>query len=56
MVISCQLLNVSDEDLEEHVRTLPLEAMNWAEYTSRIFYVLTISRTNSILHLPDFFP
>ncbi len=38
---SWQLLNVSDEVLEEHVRTQPLEAMNWAEYDSRIFYVLT---------------
>ncbi len=37
---SWQLLNVSDEVLEEHVRTQPLEAMNWAEYNSRIFYLL----------------
>ncbi len=34
---SWQLLNVSDEGLG----TQPLEAMNWAEYNSRIFYVLT---------------
>ncbi len=38
---SWQLLNVSDEGLQEHVRTQPLEAMNWAEYNSRIFYILT---------------
>ncbi len=38
---SWQLLNISDEDLVEHVRTQPLEAMNWAEYDSRILYVVT---------------
>ena len=41
LMISWQLLNVSDEGLQEHVRTQPLEALNWAEYNSRIFYVLT---------------
>jgi ABC-type lipoprotein release transport system permease subunit len=55
LMVSCQLLNISDEDLEEHVRTQPLEALNWAEYNSRIFYVLTISRNMLIMHLPDFF-
>jgi hypothetical protein len=38
---SRQLPNVSDEDLEEHVRTQPLKAMNWEEHNSRIFFVLT---------------
>ncbi len=33
-----------------------LAAMNWEEYNSRIFYVLRVSRTNSISQLPDFFP
>ncbi len=51
---SWQLINVSDEDLEEHVRTQPLEAMNWAEYNSD-FLRTDFSRTISISHLPDFF-
>jgi hypothetical protein len=34
--------------------TPPLSAINWEEYTLRIFYVLTVSRTNCTMCLPDF--